>query len=69
MIINSTLKRIVSGFIGVAVFIAAIYVLHHSLHAIHFSDVETHIRSISLIAIAAAIGCMVGSYILLTCYD
>jgi phosphatidylglycerol lysyltransferase len=66
---TNSIKRLLPSIIGVVIFIFAIYVLQRNLHAIHFSDVIAHIRSIPVLHIAAALGLMVFSYLLLTCYD
>jgi phosphatidylglycerol lysyltransferase len=65
----SNLKRVLPSLIGVTVFVVAIYILHHSLHAIHFRDVVVHLKSIPILHILLALVCMVCSYTLLTCYD
>lgn len=62
-------RRLLPGLIGLAIFAVALYALHKSLHAVHYGDVVSHLRTIPFLHIALSIGCMICSYALLTGYD
>ena len=66
--IGRVFKRILPV-LGLALFIAALWVLHHELKQYHFRDMRAFLRQLPALRVFAAIGCAALGYLALTGYD
>lgn len=62
-------KALIAAVLTLAVFVAALAVLHHSLQELRWHDVVTYLGGVPASAIAYAVLCSAGSYTALTLYD
>src|SRR4051794_2473032 len=56
-------------FIGVCLFVAALWVLHHELRQYHYHEVMRHLEALSAVRFLLALVLTVLSYLVLTGYD
>jgi phosphatidylglycerol lysyltransferase len=66
---KSNLKHIFGPFLGLLLFTAALWVLHHQLKTYHLHDILKHFHELSSVTLFSALFLGILSYLIMTGYD